>query len=77
VRQSHQRPVLLLYDDEPDEVLNFFIYCTRLNLSDTLPTAQSCQVIQIYGNRPNEDRVLLKMINKALSQVKGWLLLSS
>lgn len=68
-RQSSQRSVLLLYDDEPDEVVNFFLYCTNFIQTDPLITAPIYQVVHVYGNGANEERILKKTFTKALTNV--------
>lgn len=69
-RQNSQRSVLLFYDDEPDEVVNFFLYCTNLIQTDSTTTAATVQVVQVYGNGANEERILKKTFNKALTHVR-------
>ncbi|CAF3476774.1 unnamed protein product [Rotaria socialis] len=73
-RQSSQRSVLLFYDDEPDEVVNFFLYCTNLIQTDSSTTTPMFQVVHVYGNGPNEERILKKALNKALNN-NIWVLL--
>ncbi|CAF3351101.1 unnamed protein product [Rotaria sp. Silwood1] len=73
-RQSSQRSVVLLYDDEPDEVVNFFLYCTNLIQTDSSITTPTFQLVNIYGNGANEERILKKTFNKALTN-NTWLLL--
>ncbi|CAF0874114.1 unnamed protein product [Rotaria sordida] len=73
-RQSGQRSVLLFYDDEPDEVVNFFLYCTNLIQTDSSITTPTFQIVNIYGNGANEERILKKTFNKALTH-NIWLLL--
>jgi len=68
-RQSSQRSVLLFYDDEPDEVINFFFYCTNLVPADPSVTTPTSQIVQVYGNGANEERILKKTLTKALSNV--------
>ena len=70
VRQSSQRSVLLFYDDEPDEVVNFFLYCTNLIPTDSSITTPTFQVLHIYGNGANEERILKKNIYKSIIQCK-------
>lgn len=69
-RQSSQRSVLLFYDDEPDEVVNFFLYCTNLIQTDASVTTPTYQVVHVYGNGANEERILKKTLAKALANVK-------
>jgi hypothetical protein len=69
-RQSSQRSVLLFYDDEPDEVVNFFLYCTNLVPTDPSITTPTFQVVHIYGNGANEERILKKFLTKALTNVR-------
>jgi len=69
-RQSSQRSVLLFYDDEPDEVVNFFLYCTNLVPTDSSITTPTFQVVHIYGNGANEERILKKFLTKALTNVR-------
>ncbi|CAF0936921.1 unnamed protein product [Rotaria sordida] len=73
-RQSGQRSILLFYDDEPDEVVNFFLYCTNLIQTDSSITTPTFQIVNIYGNGANEERILKKTFNKALTH-NIWLLL--
>ena len=61
--------MILFYEDEPDEVINFFLYCTSFIQSEPNNTTATYQVVHIYGNGSNEDRMLKKTINKALSEV--------
>lgn len=72
VRQSSQRSVLLFYDDEPDEVVNFFLYCTNLIQTDSSGTTATYQVVHVYGNGANEERILKKTLAKALANVKTF-----
>jgi hypothetical protein len=74
-RQSSHRPVLLFYDDEPDEVIDFFLYCTNFIQSDPSITSPTFQVVHIYGNGPNEERMLKKTLNKAITNVRIRLIL--
>ena len=68
-RQSSQRPVLLFYDDEPDEVINYFLFCTNLIPIDPTITTPTYQIVHIYGNGANEERILKKTLTKALTNV--------
>jgi hypothetical protein len=73
-RQSSQRSVLLFYDDEPDEVVNFFLYCTNLIQTDPSITIPTFQVVHVYGNGANEERILKKTFTKALTNVRFFFL---
>ena len=75
-RQSSQRYVLLFYDDEPDEIINFFLYCTNLTQSDSSMATPTFQILQVYGNGPNEERILKKTFNKAVANVKQMHIIS-
>lgn len=68
-KQSAQRAVMLFYDEEPDEVINFFLFCTSYAQIDANNPAPSHQVIHVYGNGHAEERILKKAINKAVNEV--------
>ncbi|CAF1326895.1 unnamed protein product [Adineta steineri] len=74
IRQSNQRCVLLLYDDEPDEVINFFLYCTNSIQNDPLIITPTYQILNVYGNGQREERILKKALKNALNN-NAWLLL--
>jgi hypothetical protein len=66
--------VILFYDDEPDEVINFFVYCANLLPTELSTTsAPTFQVVHVYGNGPNEERILKKTVTKALANVSSLL----
>ena len=76
--------MILFYDEEPDEVINFFVYCANLLPAETSTSSvPTFQVIHIYGNGANEERMLKKTVTKALANVrlalfsgrKTWLLM--
>jgi hypothetical protein len=71
-RQSSQRSVLLFYDDEPDEIVNFFFYCTNLMQTDPSMITSTFQVLHVYGNGANEERILKKTLAKALTNVNSF-----
>lgn len=74
-KQSNQRSVILFYDEEPDEVIHFFVYCANLLPAEaSTSSAPTFQVIHIYGNGPNEERMLKKTVTKALANVRLTLL---
>ncbi|UJR24993.1 hypothetical protein I4U23_006354 [Adineta vaga] len=73
LRQSSQRAVLLLYDDEPDEVINFFNFCTNSIPTDATTIAPTIQIINVYGNGAREERILKKTLKNALTN-NVWLL---
>lgn len=69
-RQSQQRNVILFYDDEPDEVLNFFLFCTNFVSVDPSALGPTYQIVHVYGNGTNEERILKKTLTKALRDVR-------
>lgn len=69
-RQSQQRNVILFYDDEPDEVLNFFLFCTNFVPVDPSALGPTHQIVHVYGNGTNEERILKKTLTKALRDVR-------
>ncbi|CAF1032650.1 unnamed protein product [Adineta ricciae] len=74
LRQSSQRSVLLLYDDEPDEVINYFNFCTNSISTDATTIAPTIQIINVYGTGAREERILKKILKNAIAN-NVWLLL--
>ncbi len=66
---------MLLYDDEPDEVINFFVYCTNLIQTDPTILTPTFQIVNVYGNGSNEERILKKTFKNALTNVKKFCLI--
>ncbi len=50
-------------------MVNFFLYCTNLVPTDSSITTPTFQVVHIYGNGANEERILKKFLTKALTNV--------
>ena len=71
LRQSSQRAVLLLYDDEPDEVINYFNFCTNSIPTDATTVAPTIQIINVYGTGAREERILKKSLKNAITNVSA------